>query len=492
MAITSTQISAYATYFLPTFQFADSERIYPLKADVWLMNCAQGNWNDTTDPHRGAAAVIAPIPLSLATLSAKMGCSGESGAPIDPAQTLPFGPGSGGAAAMTESFIDYAGWTSLESGDGFTSGDDDYIRSSLAPYFAQFNPALAGETPPVRSSAAVPTSMTVYCEAAWAGSFTRLDLKNETMDFAPAANNGAAPLAPDPALDAYFVLTYYLFFPATEPPPSIGSVPVTSPNSLQREGQWEAVSFYFASSQETSSEDDLVLPVDPSQAAPAYVMLSQGITISGDGVSNTSTGYPAALMAASYLYAGTSLFLFVTSGTHKFLPSTTSAYSFDGPPVAAQSPPLEAAASTLGSAAGIVAGTTGGTGVGLLIGAVLAVLAGLLALLGADEATGSADTLTSTDAADASGDVANSGGGLTGPASASSSAGGAFVPVDLETISLLPDAEGLSAPAWWSYPGRWGIAVSSSLPGWDSGGRRIDFIGRSRAYWNSVWLQHSL
>jgi hypothetical protein len=31
--------------------------------------------------------------------------------------------------------------------------------------------------------------------------------------------------------------------------------------------------------------------------------------------------------------------------------------------------------------------------------------------------------------------------------------------------------------------------VNSGTQSWDSGGRRIDFKGRSRAYWNTVWLQ---
>jgi hypothetical protein len=58
MAISSAQITAYANYYLPQFQFADTERIFPLKVDSWLKQCAQGDWNSAVDPHGGTAAVL--------------------------------------------------------------------------------------------------------------------------------------------------------------------------------------------------------------------------------------------------------------------------------------------------------------------------------------------------------------------------------------------------------------------------------------------------
>ncbi|HYB37949.1 MAG TPA: hypothetical protein VEF72_20880 [Mycobacterium sp.] len=44
-------------------------------------------------------------------------------------------------------------------------------------------------------------------------------------------------------------------------------------------------------------------------------------------------------------------------------------------------------------------------------------------------------------------------------------------------------------PSWWEFPGRWGIRVTPTASGsWDSGSRRTDPFGRSRAYWNTYQL----
>lgn len=490
MAISSAQITAYANYYLPQFQFADTEQIFPLKVDSWLQQCAQGDWKSAGDPHRGTAAVTAKVPLSLVGLDALVGCNGASGAPIDPSKTLPFNtPDSG------ESFVDFAGWTSLVTGNGFVAGDDGYIRSYLSPYFAQFNNALGGPSPVntlggpplARTTETLPTTMSVYCEAAWAGAFTRLDIQNNTMDFAPASTTGSPQ--PDLELDPYFVLTYYLFYPATEPPPNIGGMLVTSPNLLKREGQWEAVSFYFKQSPNAlllNPPNDLEIPSDPSQTTPAFVMLSAGITLSGDGQSpGLAIDYPA----SSYTPPppGPNPTVWVTSGTHKNLSSSTSVTTWE----TGQSPSNSgwaAAGAGLEGVGGIVAGITGATGVGLVIGFLLWLIGLLISVV---DTTGPVPVLvTTTDAPDSSGDVANSGGAVSGSVPAATAT--SYVKAELVVISTLPNTPELPPPAWWSYPGRWGIAVSSDSSGWNSGGRRIDFIGRSRAYWNTVWAQHSL
>jgi hypothetical protein len=423
----------------------------------------------------------------LAGLDAHVGCNGLSGAPIDPTQALPFQkPDS------SESFLDFAGWSSLGSGDGFIAGDDEYIRAYLSPYFTQFNPALAGTQPPTRTVQTLPTTMTVYCEASWAGDFTRLDVQNGTMDFAPSPTNDPNDVRPNPELDLYFVLTYYLFYPATEPPPNIASVPVTSPNGLMREGQWEAVSFYFKAASDLpvyNGAKDLTLPDDPSTIAPTCVMLSAGITLSGDGKSpGLANSYPAAPF--SPVPTGANPTVFVTSGTHKNLGATSSVTTPIIGPSATPDPGWAAFGAGLEGVGGIVAGVTGGTGVGLAIGFLLWLIGLIISLLAGDPASGSVQTgSTTTDAPDSSGDVANSGGALAGPIEAS--AGTAYVGSDLVIVSTLPGVTDLPPP-WWSYPGRWGVAMASGVGGWDSGGRRIDFIGRSRAYWNTVWAQSSL
>jgi hypothetical protein len=493
MAISAAQIKAYANYYLPQFQFADSEAVFPLQADTWLTQCAQGDWTNVTDPHRGTTAVTAREPLSLQALDAHLGCNGVSGSPIDPTQTLPFEPPDG-----IESFLDFAGWSSLETEDGFVAGDDSYISSYLSPYFAQFNTALAGNPPPARTVQKLPTTMTVYCEAAWAGAFTRLDIANNTMDFATAPTNDPDKLQPDPVLDAYVVLTYYLFYPATLAPPNLAAVPVTSPNTLLREGQWEAVSFYFKQSGTPISLNplDMELPPDPSTTAPALVMLSAGITFSGDGHSpGLSTDYPASPYTPAP--TGPNPTVYVTSGTHKNLSASTSVTTYQTGPSASPDAGWAATGAALEGAGGIVAGITGGTGVGLAVGFILWLIGFLMSLFAGDPASGSVVTGTTTsDAPDSSGDVANSGGALSG--SVQAAAGTAYVAADLVVLSTLFDDPvlggdpELAPPAWWPYPGRWGVAMASGSGGWDSGGRRIDFIGRSRAYWNTVWAQRSL
>jgi hypothetical protein len=166
--------------------------------------------------------------------------------------------------------------------------------------------------------------------------------------------------------------------------------------------------------------------------------------------------------------------VYVTSGTHKnlFFPTPTSTTTPD--------PGWAAAGAALEGSGGLVAGITGGTGIGLVIGLLLLLAGFLMQLFGTDSST--------TELPDSSGDVAS----VNGPAAgAGSTSGGAFVPADLVVISTLPNNDQCQPPAWWSYPGRWGVAVNSGTQSWDSGGRRIDFKGRSRAYWNTVWLQRA-
>jgi hypothetical protein len=44
-------------------------------------------------------------------------------------------------------------------------------------------------------------------------------------------------------------------------------------------------------------------------------------------------------------------------------------------------------------------------------------------------------------------------------------------------------------PSWWGFAGRWGVRVTPAASGsWDSGSRRTDPSGRSRAYWNAYQL----
>jgi hypothetical protein len=124
---------------------------------------------------------------------------------------------------------------------------------------------------------------------------------------------------------------------------------------------------------------------------------------------------------------------------------------------------------------------------GTIIGFILIALGFLMQVFGSE----TQDTSTSP-LPDSAGDVATSNGPIANPGATPTYSGAPTVDIDLNVFSILPDNAGCQPPAWWGYPGRWGVAMSSSAAGWDSGGRRIDFRGRSRAYWNTVWLQTQL
>jgi hypothetical protein len=489
MAVSCDQVKAYATQFLPQFVFATSERVFPVSAESWLLQCAEDDWTDPTSPHRGTTDVIAELPLQLTNLTGNAGCQGAGGTPIDPGQPL----GISDAPRVQESFLDFAGWFSLTTNDGFTEGDDTYIRQYYSSYFAQFNSSLGiGEqTPPTRTVPTLPTKPTIYCEAAWAGDFTRLAITGDLGDFAVPPTADPTNLTPDTRLDPYFVLTYYLFYPCTEPPPTT-SVPITSSNRLSREGQWEAVSFFFKSTSQTvASAGDLALPSDPTTVTPAYAVLSLGITNSGDGLqlAGLATSYPAqvgswgqggqVVISGGFPSFGKEIEpqpVYVTSGTHKnlFTPTPTSSTSSSDPGW---------------TAAGGVAEGVGGAllpawPVGTIVGGLLLLLGFLMQFFGKDT--------TTSPLPDGSGDVATSNGPVANAGAPSTASGAPSVDIDLKVVSTLPDNASCVPPPWWSYAGRWGVAVSSGAASWDSGGRRIDFRGRSRAYWNTVWLQTAL
>jgi len=99
MAVSADQIQAYATQFLPQFRWEDSERIFPVSVDSWLEQCAEGDWQNATDPHRGTTVVSSAKTLSITSLAPSGGCRGVTaaagpvGTPLDPTQPLPVPDG---------------------------------------------------------------------------------------------------------------------------------------------------------------------------------------------------------------------------------------------------------------------------------------------------------------------------------------------------------------------------------------------------------------
>lgn len=497
MAISSAQIQAYANAFIPFFLFDVSETVFPVSAESWLQQCAAGDWQDPTDPHRGTTVVAAINTFTTPDqLVATGGCRGTQGMPLTTTNPLPI---PDGYKVGEQLFLDFAGWASLPAGAGFVQGDDAFIQAFYQPWFTQLNASLSMETgsAPQRpgTSDALPTELELYCEAAWAGEYTRLCIQKGCTDFAPAPTNDPTNLTPDPALDPYFVLTYYLFYPCTEPPPANPNLNPGSPNLNRREGQWEAVSLYFDAATPgavaPTSGADLNLPASPTGVTPAYAVLSQGIVASGDGLDTAglSANYPAQCSTGT---VASPLNVYVTCGTHKNLfsptPVTTTPNPNQGGLVAGGA--AEQGGGIVAGAGGAIAalgGTTAWTGWGLL----LLIIGLIIYAIGVAVSASAGSQTTTTPGSDSQGDTASTGGPAAGgPTGGPPTSPQPVVSTDLTVFSTPAlGSPQLPPPAWWPFPGRWGVAMGPNPTGWDSGGFLTDHQGRTRAYWNTVALQ---
>jgi hypothetical protein len=502
VAIDSAQIQAYANAFVPYFYFDQNETVFPVSVDSWLEQCAAGDWQDPTDPHRGTTVVTAPTPLTTpGQLNASGGCMGSAGTPLTTTQPLPI---PHGYKEGEELFLDFAGWAGLQTGTGFAEGDDTFIQAFYSPWFTSLNSGLSPDpgSAPQRPGTidTLPTELELYCEAAWAGEFTRLCIQQGCTDFAPAPTLDPANLEPDPLLDLYFVLTYYLFYPCTEPPPGNPNLRPGSPNLNHREGQWEAVSFYFnAANPETNNlaAADLTLPQSPAGVVPSFAVISQGIVASGDGrdTAGLQANYPAQCNTTAGVTMSTHpLAVFVTCGTHKNLfrptPVVTTSNPDQGGLVAGGAE--EQGGGIVAGAGGAIAalgGSTAWTGWGLL----LLIIGLIIYLIGIAESASAAGHETTTPVPDSQGDSARGGPVAGGP---SGGAGSAWPPSAVGANPTIFASSALAAqpaqPAWWQFPGRWGVAVGPDPTDWDSGGFLTDFKARTRAYWNTVALQGAL
>lgn len=510
MAIDGAQVQAFANAFVPFFQFDSNETIFPVSAESFLQQCAAGDWTDPTDPHAGTTVVAARTPLTDPDqLITSGGCAGGDGNPLSATQPLPI---PDAFRAGFELFLDFAGWKSLsEPGAGFTAGNDAFIQAFYQSWFSQLNGELSSEqgSAPERAGTddPVPTQLMLYCEGAWAGEYTRLCIKQGCADFAPAVTSDPSKLQPDRALDPYFVLTYYLFYPCTEPPPGATATAAAS-ISNKREGQWEAISFYFNAAPNaggTITAADLTLPADPAGMVPDFVVMSQGVLASGDGTDTAglSANYPAQVntqtsppspTTGGYVTAG-GVPVYVTCGTHKNL--------FGPTPFAVTPDPnqggLVGGSVAVGGGAGLAgAGASalfavGGANWWNPFGWILLIIGVILFIIGAVVSANASGGTSSTplpnpqgDTADGEGTPVGGSGSVGQPTTQSPIATNLTI---FTTPTLSPD---LPPPAWWSFPGRWGVAMGPGATGWDSGAFLTDFKGRTRAYWNTVVLQRAL
>ncbi len=517
MAISKDTLIAYAKYYVPNFHFDSTETVFPSSVDSWLQQCAQGSWSDPNDAHAGTSVVTATPPLTgVSQLIPQGGCAGTPAAGTDqplsaalplpvPAGFEPLGPG--------ELFLDFGGWLSLESNQGFVEGNDQYIKSYYAEWFSQLQGLPYADPQGEPQQNALPTTaqisrVPIYCEVAWAGDYPRHCIAAGAMDFAPAVSTSEADLRPDTRMDPFLAITYYLFYPCTQPPPGLSSTVVGSPNALRREGQWEAVSLYFIASPPEApgtvagnpiGPATLSLPADPSQRAPLYAVSSQGIVLSGDGKdpSGLSANYPGLISAQTITGP---LDVYVTSGTHKNLFSPTPTIEQSDPNqeglvvgAAAQGVGAGGAGAVLGALAGGLA--VGGAATSLTpLGWLLLILALLVMIAGIIVSAVAASGTSSIPTADSAGDVASSTGpALGGSSSVTQEAGdGSAEYTGLTNLQIFA-SESLSvdlpAPAWWPFPGRWGAYIAGGSELWDSGSFLTDRRGRTRAYWNTVVLQ---
>lgn len=514
MAIDGAQVQAFANNFVPLFYFDSKETIFPVSAASFLQQCAAGDWTDPTDPHAGTTVVAVRGTLTdPSQLITSGGCAGGAGSPLSANQPLPI---PDAFKDGLELFLDFAGWQSLTTGAGFTAGNDTFIEAFYQSWFSQLNGQLSSEagSAPQRAGTndAVPTQLMLYCEGAWAGEYTRLCIAKGCSDFAPAVTQDPNNLQPDPALDPFFVLTYYLFYPCTEPPPGSAATIAAAPITNKREGQWEAVSFYFNAGPALGgaiTPANLTLPPDPTSVTPAFVVMSQGVLASGDGAATAglSADYPAqantqtspASPTVGGFFTDGALPVYVTCGTHKNLFSLT--------PFATSSDPnqggLAAGSVTVG-----VGGGAAGAGIGIIVtvatstGAAnfwnplgwILLIVGLIALIvGAVISAESSGQTSSTPLPNPQGDTADGGGtSVGGSGSVGQTTPQSPIATNLTIFTTPTLSPELAPPAWWSFPGRWGVAMGTGAAGWDSGAFLTDFKGRTRAYWNTVVLQRAL
>lgn len=312
-------------------------------------------------------------------------------------------------------------------------------------------------------------------------------------------------------LDPYIALTYYLFYPITDLPPNAQGQ--EAPATLLREGQWEAVTFYFKVEASLAHLDPDTPPqffLSLDQTAPSFAVYSQGIqgsdqnfptaeckrwgyggiaqVVEGDDVRRPLPGPFATAI------------VYVTAGTHKNMFGITAVVIPNGPAV--PDPDKAQWAQTLGligDAMLTCCAFINPTPVGVIaaiccaIGIIFVLIALLLTVLAENDKKSPPPTYLPS-GPDL--DLAIPGGPSAGQP------GVAVTHFDLRVINQLhepnnqPTPTDCLPPSWWDYTGRWGVRTIS-LPSntWDSGSRRVDKFGRTRAYWNTItlveyWSQH--
>jgi hypothetical protein len=535
-----------AVRYSPFLRFHEKERFFPILAESWLRMTTAAPWaadaeaaqkdlgDHPLDPHSRGAALFVPgqSPLDPAVVAAGPPVSGDRALQFSADTSDPYAIGrSSLTTATARTFLDVGGWLDPATR---RSGDVEY----LAAMYSELAGAINENVPwtPMDAFDNVPHSWcpqtpnpTTYCEVTWAGSQQQLAEQMDLSDLAPG----------DRILDEWVAFTYHYLYAAREPSGLDDS-------TRHLEGQWESVTLFFSGGpmpDRNKTVQNMVATV------PGWIILSEGY--------DRSLGRHLTDLRAwnhpDVEHNGDHPVIYVGLGTHRQFWSPQGGTVWDptaNPPTGSDpgvhddddtspgfGPFLEAALVLLWLAA--VAFSVIPPPWNLFVAAVFLVFALMLFLLWlasliADELNqGSGDPLGPFGGSDNTSDGGPQGGSDEEPAqpatppgdpgatggqfglpNTGSPTGGSGVSFDVRLIDNLPPLPRSREPVpgprytsypsdrrcehpyWWDYSGLWGVAVVGGLSGdWESGGRRVDEVGRDWAYWASVALAlelHSL
>jgi hypothetical protein len=523
MALPVATLRSLANTWAPRLIFSPNENLFPINPEPFYIGHAEAErWTDAGTEFPGTALLNLDLPLGMImpvdfpngphfVIAGSTDPSGNNLSATDLAVH------EHDVTANRDLFLDFAGWA-LEDGAAspdFTIGNARILRES----FTVLKRAVTGDSriPPdlnLRFDLPVfapPNMPSVFCEIEWAGRYPRVDLSNF---------GGLSDLVR--ALDKYLCLTYYFFYPLTDQ----RAVPGTGSNvTLQREGQWEAISVYLKGTQapDLSRQDSTGQPIpdfpegsfwtprflaysrtqhsdEASPEASVRPVLSTDLSTSGlqtPAYGNGEFSGPAPFTMARAVAPVANPIVFVAQGTHQcmFEWQATTTIIDTGPDPAESA--AGAALTGIGSILTLACAGAAGTGVlapvaGVLcgLGIVAFLLGGILSAVA--NANHGHSTLFSPDP---EGDFVPPDGPISDPTGVilASPAAGMVTPYALNVLTNLPPSPGeegdpiFTAPAWWPYDGRWGVMVVPRVSsGWDSGMRRVDSMGRTKAYWNTL------
>jgi hypothetical protein len=549
--LTNPNITQLLQLFQPGLFFDPTEQFFPAVAEEVLAHQATESWTAIETHQRGTAVLLAPLTASsYDAAEVQAGVDDPNGAPLTFNAVAPTGIGQPFTYSVNQQdlFLDCAGWDDtatevLPGGTAYTTGSVEYLQPLFSELGNAMNSSIQVSSPDPTPIVGVPrsTTPTIYAELDWAGRYpvidqNRVDQIGGQPDF-PSSLSGKGQPGPLSALNNYLSLTYYLFYPAMQTSPAGPPEPEVD---RIREGQWEAITIYLKGDPDFGDTDGegrpdfpFTIADNPELAAglpilrgltPRYLAYSQGYSLGDDNFNPLSAEvrpWPSAQSPANLpvtVVGGSHPLAYVSAGTHRNF------YSIDAtvtPGVSSPNTALNTTGAALmgaaGSAMGICAGVLLATPppvdvVGFVVCVIIAAVIFLLGLILFILSFLLSDTSPTTETVQSSqpgSDVARDNGpsslpsipGVTITSNASSMVQPTLrlisefefdptPPITTYPLPAPPPATGaIEMPSWWNFSGRWGVRITPLAAGtWDSGTRRTDPYGRTRAYWNSYQL----